>query len=162
MTSKMRKKVRQTLKENWKGKKDLKDSEIDYIENKIYEMCEKICEDEEDFEDWYSKIAFEKVGQFIQHPGMKRKIIKDIENLVDDDWQSVVFEAYQKLEKRDNSHQIIGIKVEKGNFQCKNKDCRKKPNEGWNCIFVSAQTRSADEGMSSFVLCNDCNGIYQL
>jgi DNA-directed RNA polymerase subunit M/transcription elongation factor TFIIS len=44
-----------------------------------------------------------------------------------------------------------GVKVQRGEFVCINKKCRMK-----ECIFFQLQTRSADEPMTTFIICTKC------
>jgi DNA-directed RNA polymerase subunit M/transcription elongation factor TFIIS len=165
MSSKIRKMMRETLKKEFQGKKPLTTTEINEIEESIYNMCKNVPEEEYEpltFSEYYTNIAYEKLGQLISKPKLRSKIVKDIKNQVVDDWGSIVYEDYRKLENRDTNHQVVGMKVEKGIFQCHNKICLKKRSKGWNTTFYSMQIRSVDEGMSSFVNCHDCKRKFQV
>lgn len=169
-------KSRKLIKNILKNQCEMDQSEAEKIEEKIYNMCKSVSEKQSfseeiasrqsvprelSFSDFYTKIAYEKVGQFVSHPEMKKDILKDISKNVVNDWKSVVYEEFRKIEMKDNSHQVIGMKVEKGIFRCKNQKCWKNQSEGWNCTFYAAQLRSADEGMDPLVVCHDCKQMFK-
>ncbi len=76
--------------------------------------------------------------------------IKDITN-TKTGWNCSVYKDFKDRLAVDNSALVEGIKVEKGEFTCKNKKCNSR-----ECYFYQLQTRSADEGMTNFVICTKC------
>ncbi len=126
-------------------------------ENKIYEMCVTLAENyEEDLEDVYKKFAYEKVGEFFSVDSGYDKILKDLENLVFG-WDSCVYAEYRKRRDIENAQLTQTIKVEKGEFPCRNRDCRSK-----ECYFYLTQDRSADEAMTVNVICTKCGTKYKI
>lgn len=135
-----------------KTRKSLRDIVIDkaavIYENEIYSMCKRICEKEDiDIEQLYPIIAYEKLGELFSASSKseRQNIVKDIR----DDiilWDSSTFSIYKEKKDRTNSIISEGIKIQQGEFKCKK--CGSK-----DCYPYNQQTRSADEGMTTFVIC---------
>ncbi len=136
------------------GKMTPKDSRK--IEKSIYDMCVNLTKEyeEDSIDDMYNKFAYEKVGEIIHHPDKQKSILDDIKNKVIY-WDSVVYEEIRVKERRNIVDQAAGIKVRKGEFKCRKKDCGSD-----ECYYVQSQTRSSDEGLSTYVFCTKCGGRY--
>lgn len=125
-------------------------------ESTIYKMCEILSKEyEESINYVYSKYAYEKTGQIIHTGKSSRKLIlKDVKNKVLG-WDSNVYTEIRNDIEKLNSELVQGIKIEKGEFPCKNKKCGST-----ECFFFQIQTRSADEPMTVYVTCVECGRMY--
>ena len=154
MSSKLsadRKSILKTLKTRFDNKTSTK------YEKLIWDMCTDLSNEyEESVEDIYKKYAYEKVGCiFTSDKNQLEKTLKDIQNSILD-WDSCSYNDFRKRLEEDNSKITEGIKIEKGEYKCRNKNC--KSNE---CYFYQVQTRSADEGATTFVVCTKCSTRYR-
>lgn len=95
---------------------------------------------------------YECLGQLIS---TKDKLTTDnIKRVCDNSqlyWNSVFFEKYHK---RRDQQRDVKIEVKDGDFKCKR--CG-----GNKCVYYQQQTRSADEGMTTFVTCTTCNNRWK-
>lgn len=125
------------------------------IDNAIRKMCLAFSEEyEDDYDDLYAKFSYEKLGEFIKHPEQKKQIYQDIKNCVVS-WDSSVYEKYRYREQKDTQTTASGIKAAKGELKCKNSKCRSD-----ECYYYQDQTRSCDEGATTFVICSKCGSRY--
>ena len=133
----------------------IKTKDAKRIEQAIYTMCRILSDDYEDgIDDIYRKYAFEKAGQIIQFPDKKDEILQDVDGVVLD-WDSVVYSDLRAKENRDTAEHAAGMKVTKGEFKCRNSRCRSD-----ECYYYQDQTRSADEGATTYVVCSKCGHRY--
>ena len=117
-------------------------------ENEIYSMCERISKKERiDITELYSIIAYEKLGELIdaKDKESRQQIIADIrkDKIL---WESSVYSKYKEKRDKVNSTISEGIKIQAGEFKCKKCGSR-------DCFPYNQQTRGADEGMTTFVIC---------
>lgn len=148
MSAKQRKSVVASLTPTFKKKAKT-------YENAIYSMCQAVSEEYGDeVTDTYSKYAFEKVGHLLANPDDTSSIIDDIEGCTLT-WNSFVYADFREKEDRDTTDQAAGMKVEKGEFKCRNVWCRSD-----ECFYYQDQTRSADEGATTYVVCTKCGNRY--
>ena len=128
-------------------------------ERRIYKMCKRMANGDEDvsIESIYKKMAYEKTGQLLNAKNRmeREKILLDIRG-TKFGWDSVVYINYKQRLAKDASQLAAGIKVEKGEFPCKNKKCR-----SMECYYYQQQDRSSDEGFSVYVVCTKCGGRYK-
>ena len=146
--------ARQATVEALKTKFSLKSS-VNF-EARIWKMCNRLSENYiEDASDIYRKYAFEKVGCLISTSNHKDqiKVLHDIKKCVLN-WDSCNYDEFRR--RKDHDQHAEGIKVEKGEFRCRNKDC--KSNE---CYFYQQQDRSGDEGATTYVVCTKCSTRYR-
>jgi len=106
-------------------------------------------------DDTYFSYVYEKIGELKEAPELKERILNDIETYKRG-WDSCLYDKYRTNQTREISKIVEGIKVEKGEFPCRNKNCRSK-----ECYFYEQQTRSADEPATVFVVCTKCNTRYK-
>jgi DNA-directed RNA polymerase subunit M/transcription elongation factor TFIIS len=111
---------------------------------------------ESNFNDYYKKIAYEKVAETMMHVERINDILKDIANNVTG-WGSCIYLNFRENEKRDTTDQTESMKVSKGEFRCKIKTCRSD-----ECYHFTIQTRSCDEGGTTYVVCSKCRGMYTI
>lgn len=140
---------------------------VDY-ENRIYNMCktiykEKIENDEsidnDEFLSMYQKLSYEKVGQLLDPSLDISKVLKDIENCITN-WDSVPYKKFQDKHKKNISAMTSKPDVQSGGFPCKMKDCRSYKTK--ETIWYQSQTRSGDEGMTTYVTCMVCGDRYKI
>jgi len=117
------------------------------LESDIYNLSETI-------DDNYQEIAYQKVGEVILKGKVSEKLTKDIKNRKIG-LQSSHFNKHREKLLKLNSEKLEKPEVKEGEFQCKNKDCR-----SWKCFHTQSQTRSADEGATTFVTCTMCGQSY--
>jgi len=119
----------------------------------VKRLEEAVFEDTKNEEEWvYKDILYEKIGQIKENPEKADQIIND----GDYTWGSCIFEPYRNDEEFNLEELVNGIKVEKGEFKCRNKKCRSN-----GCYFFTSQTRSGDEGATVYVICTKCNTRYK-
>lgn len=133
----------------------LKSAEI--VEMKIWKMCEGLCEEGEDIDEVYIRYAYEKVGCIlaVKSKEARKLVLKDIKNGVID-WNSSNYDDFQRRREINNKQISEGVKVEKGEFKCRNKDCRSN-----ECYYYQSQNRSADEGQTTYVTCTKCSARFK-
>ena len=130
-------------------------------------------------EEFYKGIAYEKVGQLLTHTNKKEEILTDgvlgdrvgipIYDLMCRDkvsvstvvsvsgWTNRIYFDYRENEKKDAMGIEGAMKVMKGEFKCKVKTCRSD-----ECYHFTMQTRSCDEGGTTYVICTKCRGMYTI
>jgi DNA-directed RNA polymerase subunit M/transcription elongation factor TFIIS len=94
----------------------------------------------------YQRHAYEKVGELIT--SNKERVLEDVQEIrIDWEgwWCHKIIEEFE-LKSKDVAE---GIKVERGNHTCRS--CKSK-----ETYFYRQQTRSGDEGMTTFVICTKC------
>nr|QBK86512.1 MAG: transcription factor S-II [Marseillevirus LCMAC102] len=124
-------------------------------EKLIFEMCCRLAlEYEESTEEIYGKYAYEKVGELLTSEDTNT-ILNDIKKNVLN-WDSCVYKDFHQRQLSDNAQLAEGVRVEKGEFPCRNKDCQSK-----ECYYYQSQDRSSDEGMSTYVVCTKCGTRYR-
>lgn len=129
------------------------------IESTMYKMCEELLEqyDGETIEDIYATFAFEKMGQFATAPKDSfGSIVTDIKSVVTG-WDSTYYAEFRAKEMKDTADHAAGMKVESNSeFPCRNPRCKSK-----ETYYYQAQTRSADEPATCYVVCVKCAGRYK-
>ena len=126
------------------------------IEAKIFSMCENLTEEYDNgAEELYTIFAYEKIGEIVVNPAKLDDILKDMKigNVM---WDSSAFDERKVLEDRTITADVEGIKMEKGEFKCKKSFCRSD-----ECYYYQDQTRSMDEGATTYVVCTKCGGRYK-
>jgi len=125
------------------------------IEKQIFDTCKRISKEEDiELEYLYNKITYEKLGEIIENPNLIKEIKDDIKNNILD-WDSVIYKDYRDDMLKENSDHIEGVKVQKGAFKCNNPKCRSD-----ETYYYQSQTRSADEGSTTHVVCSKCGCRY--
>lgn len=109
------------------------------IEGILIKVWKKYC-----FE--YKEYAFEKTGQLLLWPEKKDEILLDVEKGVDR-WGCCV---YKKKEHVAESPEA----PKEGEFKWRKCGSKK-------CVYHQLQTRSADEGLTTFVECTTCAGRFK-
>lgn len=128
------------------------------FEERIWKMCNQLGEEYvEDTNEIYGKYAYEKVGCILAAKDRddRAKVLNDIKGTVLD-WDSHNYDEFRRRRNLDNAQIAEGVKVEKGEFKCRKKEC--KSNE---CYFYLQQDRSGDEGMTTYVVCTKCSTRYR-
>jgi len=119
-------------------------------EKAIYNMCLSLAADQ-DVDTVYRAHAYEKVGEILvcADRSAREKVLADIrKGVVGRDSAS-----YADLrEKTELEAKLFaeGVKVKRGDFECKR--CKSK-----ECYYYQQQTRSADEGLTTYVFCTKCD-----
>ncbi len=126
-------------------------------ERRIYKMCKRECSVADEFGEMYKKYAYEKVGELLaaRNRREREKILLNIRGNVIG-WNSIVYKDFKTRQIRDTSQLAEGIKVEKGEFPCKNRNCGSK-----ECYYYQSQDRSGDEGFTVHVVCVKCGSRYK-
>lgn len=104
----------------------------------------------------YKEYAFQFVGLFLTVCNVDA-LIKSITSQTVEWWDTSAFDAFKQAAMADIKMHTEGVKVEKSDLICKNSLCRSD-----KCVFYLEQTRSADEGMTAFVVCTVCSKRYRL
>ena len=124
------------------------------LEKEIYKMCQRLSKTEYEgntVEEIYEKYAYEKVGDIINAEEEEiNNILKDIKNDILD-WNSTPYKKLREKREEENKQVVQGIKTEKSDYKCKNKDCGSRES-----IQTMSQTRSGDEGFTVFITCLKC------
>jgi DNA-directed RNA polymerase subunit M/transcription elongation factor TFIIS len=137
-------------------------SESKKIESKLYAMCKTLHETQShlsnlcEFDDFYKEIVYEKLAELLSYPERKDDILKDVINN-NRKWNSCIYLNFRENERRDTTDQTESMKVSKGEFKCKVKTCRSD-----ECYNFTMQTRSCDEGGTTYVVCSKCRGMYTI
>lgn len=121
-------------------------------------MCVALSEESDETpEQIYSREAYEKLGCIFdaETSTEKKKVFQDIKKCRLR-WESCNYDDFRRRRDIDNTQLTDGMKVEKGEFKCRKKDC--KSNE---CYFYQVQTRSGDEGMTNYVVCTKCSSRFK-
>lgn len=125
-------------------------------EKDIFDMCQRLSTDyEEGIEEIYAKFAYEKVGQFLAAAFYKEAIVEDIKNDVLN-WDASVYAELRDKVTHENDLLTEEIKVEKGEFPCRNRDCKSQ-----ECYTYQMNSRSLDEGAITHVVCTKCGHRYK-
>ena len=135
-------------------------------EKKIHIMCQKLADAEDSdeppasTEEIYRRQAYEKIGELLNSP--KKDIPKILEDITNGtvDWDSFPYEQFREKQKRDITAGTERPKVQAGGFSCRKKDCRSY--ETKETVWFQSQTRSGDEGMTTFVTCTVCGDTYKI
>ncbi len=146
------KKLRKSSSEALSGK--LGEKSAAKYETAIYNMCVRLAkQDGEKIESVYTRVAFDKIGQLIatKKPLERTKILNDLKNTVED-WDACIYEQQRFEYDRLMDRSIQKPQAVTLDEVCKYKGCKSNKFYIW-----SAQTRSADEGMTHFRQCALCN-----
>lgn len=139
-----------------KGSEVLKDLFISDEIELVKELERVVFEHTKGEEEWlYKAILFEKLGQLKENPHLFNDIVKDVKDGIHT-WDSCIFDSYKRDEEFNFEEMLEGIKVEKGEFKCRNKKCGNE-----KCYFFTSQTRSRDEGATVYVVCTECHSRYK-
>ena len=162
MSNSERKAVTKALERNLKRKT------AENYEKQIYRMCKRMVDDTEtsaedsdsvyvSMETLYPKIAYEKVGHLIlcEDRQEREKILDDIKDN-NTGFDTHPYEVVRQKQKDECSFTAQGPKVEIGEFPCRNPKCKSK-----RCYWYQLQTRSLDEGATTFVTCIKCKTRYK-
>lgn len=128
-------------------------------ETAIYELANDIAVTEDiDFDAAYSAIAYEKCGELMKTSSKEEQqlILKDMHEGVHG-WNSVMYDEQKQNQLLLNQKLQDKGKLVKGAFYCRDK-VRCKSDE---CFSYQSQTKSSDEGMSTFVICSKCGLRYK-
>lgn len=139
-------------------KKKISKKNAEIFEKRIYEMCVRLSEEYEDeLEDLYRIFAYEKVGCifFAKTNNKRKQILQDIKNNTLE-WEESVYDEYRARRDEQNTSAVTKEKTEKGTYRCKNRKCGSD-----DCEIFQQQTRSADEGFTTFVSCRKCGNRYK-
>jgi DNA-directed RNA polymerase subunit M/transcription elongation factor TFIIS len=135
MSSKERKIIRKYLR------KFFSKEESEKYEDDIYKSCGSIL---------YTSYAYEKIGQLVQYKDDKKmikKILKD-NNI---DWNSCIYDQQKKDNNKILDIMMTKPKASKGIYKCRNKEC-----DSDEFFIFQFQTRSGDEGMTTYRQCIKC------
>jgi len=155
--NKVRKTVVETLKQQGFSKK-----ESVKCEKEIFEMCKRISDEENLLEEIYLEQSYEKVGELVyskKNKKNKKEVMEDIKNDIIG-WDSSVYQEYADSRIKDRESIIQKPKLQKGGFPCRKINC--EGNKTKNTIWYQIQTRSGDEGMTTFVTCLRCGDRYSI
>lgn len=125
-------------------------------EELIFNMCKSMSTDTEELVEIYKECSFEKVGHLLSTSEVGI-ILDDIRNSVIS-WDSAPYKTFQENRKKNMSLMTEKAEVQSGGFPCRMKDCpSSKTNE---TVWYQSQTRSGDEGMTTYVVCTICGDRY--
>lgn len=128
-------------------------------EKSIYDMAARIAATiDEDVIATYERIAYEKCGELMVTSSKDQRdhIFQDIKTDIHG-WESAVYAPQREKQIRFNQKLKDKGKLVKGAFYCRDK-VRCKSDE---CYSYQSQTRSSDEGMTTFVICSKCGLRYR-
>jgi DNA-directed RNA polymerase subunit M/transcription elongation factor TFIIS len=123
------------------------------IEKEIFQLSERT-------KILYQEIAYEKLGEFISSESITTDSYK---KLLDDlkssrlGYDSSYYQEYKVKQLQENNLMINPPTIVKSIYKCKNSKCLSDKTYSWQ-----AQTRSADEGMTTFVSCSICGQKYKV
>jgi len=122
----------------------LKKKNLQTIEFEIWNSSKK-------FQVEYNDLAFEILGLIMEGKSDINVIIKDLKegNFM---WKQHFFQSIPTINEVDEP-----AKVAEGTFRCKNPECK-----SYECYINQVQTRSLDEGATTFIVCNKCKHQYKL
>lgn len=121
----------------------------DNIEPKVFDFVVGVSAERKcTLEKLYNYVRFEIMGFLVK--GLFT--LDDINSGVIS-WDSFAFKKNKECEQAEESRYFKHKKVEEGEFACKK--CKSK-----QCYFYQSQTRSADEPMTTTVVCTKCHGSY--
>ena len=123
---------------------ELSQKERKQLEEKVWDACK-------DGTVSYCGVLFEKLGELSKGTPFDT-IIRDLtEKRLG--WDSTFYSQIPlSAEPTD-----VAVRVEKGTFKCRNKDCQSD-----ECYFTQVQTRSLDEGGTVYVICTKCGGQFRV
>ncbi len=142
---------RDLLIEYLKSQGNLKSRQASNVEKLIYNMSKNIA-DEDDLPIVYFDIGYSKLGEIVSYPHLLDEIIKDIKENVSGR-ESCIYNSTR--DKKKAFEQKPSMK--EGDLQCKNIHCKSK-----KCEQFQLQTRSLDEGATTYVVCSECGSRYKL
>ena len=129
------------------------------FEKRIWIMCKSLSKESDlGIKEIYITDGYEKIGQLMGAGGRNERslIVKDIKNKTLG-WDSCFYDEYRKQLALNISDMAAGVKIEKGEFDCHNKDCKSK-----ECYFYTSQTCSADEAATLYIVCTKCNSRFRM
>jgi DNA-directed RNA polymerase subunit M/transcription elongation factor TFIIS len=124
------------------------------FEKIIFETIKVITTDLNNFMLLYSIVAYEKIYQLLT--GSEEDLKTFINNL-----RFILFNDPIFLDIRNKEEEVKNLTirysstVDDGEFTCINKLCKSK-----KCTVEFKQTRSADEGTTTFITCSECGKVY--
>lgn len=123
-------------------------------ENEIYKMCERY--DSRNIESNYKKFAYEKAGEILSEDDKeaRKKIASDILSDKIAIYDSTIYRQFEDKKNIENERVINPPTVQKSLYKCKH--C--KSDKTWS---YQLQTRSGDEGMTTFINCSECGKRYK-
>lgn len=118
-------------------------------ENEIFKMCERLKIS-------YEKYAYEKVGEIMEtdDKDARKKIATDIVNDRSEIYNSSIYKPFDEQKSIDNERIINPPTIQKSLYKCKH--CHS--DKTWS---YQHQTRSGDEGMTTFINCSECGKRYK-
>ena len=122
---------------------------IDIIEHYIYNSSENT-------HNLYLSRVYDAVGEIIQHGGDKKALKQIIQNLMEKniEWNHPMFLEYNKSVTENDYFKTSSIDIEEGVLECYRCGSKKT-------ISYQRQTRSADEGATTFAICVKCNNSWR-
>lgn len=114
------------------------------IEEKIFNLVQ-IKHDESSLISLYKLLGYEKMAHLKIN---KDKCLQDIDQ-GKIGWDSFVYQKYQDYSDNKFTESNNNIVMRDGDFMCRK--CKSK-----KCTYYTLQTRGGDEGMTTFISCNDC------
>lgn len=100
----------------------------------------------------YTQVAYEKVAELMAG---KEAIFRLDLKKGKFQWNSTRYDALREKDKQEKDLLSRGIEVQEGEYQCKR--CKSK-----RCIYYQMQTRSGDEGFTSFFQCTECSNRWRM
>lgn len=143
---KVSKKQRKSVVETLSGKLGQKNAEM--YEKNIYSTCLKFSLD-------YSRCSYHILGclMTLENKEDRQKLLKNIKEGTLD-WDMFV---YDDIREKLKGKEPPEIEIEQGVFLCRKSECGSNKTKHWQ-----SQTRSGDEGMTTFVYCTVCGTRYRV
>ena len=106
----------------------------------------------------YSKAAYERIGEISLIKKDKEKLKQLLTEIKSDveGFDSCVYEQERENVRQRTIPISLTIEIKEGEFQCRNRECMSK-----KTMYYQLQTRSQDEGMTTFVFCTICKKKYK-
>lgn len=137
--------VTEGLKKVWRyGNEEDVDKVV--VENSTDEMRKQV----------FREYVFQILGQYMVTCNAE-KLTKSITEDTIEWWDTAAFDTFKQIAIANIKMHTEGLKIEKCDLPCRNNLCKSD-----KCVFWLEQTRSGDEGMTTFVLCTVCQKRYRL